>query len=169
MDDLRHDTRMLPLRLFVVVVDDARVVLSHKSVTTNEDFARRTAVGIDGVIRREDRSLFSSDEVGLPDAAVRTLLQHLDLPGKLIASLEEVWRWSTPIAFYEEGDVMRSDDLIAALAFQCAGIPGFVEAVDGLATSEWLQLPVRLNDLGRFDRWSAQFVADGSVQIAICG
>ena len=81
MEDLRRDVRLLPFRFLVVIVDDGRVVLSHRHPWGDGDLTGQVALGIDGVVRREDRSLFSSDEAGLPDAAVRTLMHHLDLPG----------------------------------------------------------------------------------------
>jgi len=169
MEDLRRDARLLPFRFLVVVVDDGRVVLSHRHPRGDGDLAGQVALGVKGVVRREDRSLFSLDEAGLAEAAVRTLMQQLDLPRMLVSALEEVSRWSAPIALFEEGEEPATDDLIAILAFLCAGIPEVVEAIDALATSEWHHLPIRINDLDRFDRWSARLIGDASLQLAICG
>jgi hypothetical protein len=169
MEDLRRETRLLPLRFLVVIVDEGRVALSHRRPSGDHDLERHVALGVEGVVRREDRSLFSHDEAGLPDAAVRTLMQHLDLPWTLLSALEEVSRWSAPIALYEEAGKPTGDDLITILAFRCSGIPEVIEAIDALATSAWLHLPMRVNDLERFDRWSARMIGDASLQLAVCG
>jgi hypothetical protein len=169
MEDLRRDPWLLPFRFLVVIVDDGRVVVSNSCLSKDGDFAPQAPLGVEGVVRREDRSLFSPDKAGLPDAAVRTLMQHLGLPRTLLSALEEASRWSAPIALYEEGEAPAGDDLIALLAFRCSGIPEVVEALDALATSTWLHLPIRVNDLDRFDRWSARLIGDASLQFAVCG
>jgi hypothetical protein len=43
------------------------------------------------------------------------------------------------------------------------------KAIDALATFEWNHLPIRSNDLDRFDRWSARLIGDASLQRAVCG
>jgi hypothetical protein len=169
MEDLRRDARLLPFRFLVVVVDNGRVVIYHRHPRGDADLAGQVALGVKGVVRREDRSLFSLDEAGLADAAVRTLMQQLDLPRMLVCALEEVSRWSPPIALFEEGEEPATDDLIAILAFRCSGIPEVVEAIDALTTSEWHHLPFRVNDLDQFDRWSARLIGDASLQRAVCG
>jgi len=169
MEDIRRNVRLLPFRFLVVIVDDGRVVLSHMRPWADGNLAGQMALGVNGVVKRDDRSLFSSDEAGLPDAAVRALIQHLDLSPLLVSVLEEVSRWSAPIALFEEGDEPADDDLIAVLTFRCSGITEVIEAIDALATSEWHHLPIRLNDLGRFDRWSARVISDASLQFAVCG
>jgi len=168
MDDLRRDARLLPFRFLVVIVDDDRVVLSHRRPLGDGDLARQAALGVKGVVRREDRSFFSPDEAGLADAAVRTIMQSLDLPRTLVSALEDVSRWSAPITLYEEGEEPAADDLIAILAFRCSGIPEVIKAIDAMATSEWHHLPIRTNDLDRFERWSARLIGDASLQLAVC-
>jgi hypothetical protein len=164
MEKLRRDARLVPFRFLIVIVDDGRTVLSHVHPRGDSDLAGQVVLGITGVVRREDRSLFSSDEAGLPDAAVRTLMRHLDLPRILVSALEEVSRWSTPIALFDECAEAAADDLITILPFRCSGIPEIVEAIDAMATSEWHHLPIRINDLDRLDRWSARVIRDASLQ-----
>jgi hypothetical protein len=140
--DLRRDAPLLPFRFLVVIVDDDRVVLSHRRPLGYGDLAWQPAPGVKGVVRREDRSLFSRDEAGLADAAVRTLMQNLDVPRTLVSALEEVSRWSAPIVLYEQGEAPAADDLKAILTFRCSGIPEVVEAIDARGTSEWHHLPI---------------------------
>jgi len=169
MADLRRDAWLLPFRFLVIIVDDSRIVLSHQRPWGSGDLTGQVALGIRGVVRRDDRSLFSSDEMGLADAAVRTLMQHLDLPRMVISGLEEASRWSAPVALFEEGEEPAADDLIVILTFRCSGIPEIIEAIDAIPTSEWHSLPIRINDLTRFDRWSARVIRDASLQLAVCG
>lgn len=169
MEDLRRDTRLLPFRFLIAIVDGGRIMLRHKRPSEDGEVARCAALGVEGVVKREDRSLFSPDKAGLPDAAARTLMQHLDLPRTLISRLEEAPRWSAPIVLYEKAEKQSADDLIVILAFQCSGISEVIEAIDVLAASEWLRFPIRVNDLGRFDRWSARLINDASLQLELCG
>lgn len=167
MDKLRRDAQLLPLRFLIVIVDNGRVVLSHMHPRGDGGLAGQVVLGITGIVKREDRSLFSSDEAGLPEAAVRTLMQHLDLPRMLVSALEEASRWSTPIALFDECEEPASDDLITILPFRCSGIPEVVGAIDALAASEWHHLPIRINDLDRLERWSARVIGDASLHDAV--
>lgn len=167
MEKLRRDARLIPFRFLIVIVDDGRAVLSHVHPRGDDHLAGQGVLGITGIVRREDRSLFSSDEAGLVDAAVRTLMQHLDLHRMLISALEEVARWSTPITLFDECEEAAIDDLITILPFRCSGIPEVVEAIDALAASEWHHLPIRINDLGRLERWSARVIGDVSLHNAV--
>ncbi|MFT8245552.1 winged helix-turn-helix domain-containing protein [Roseomonas sp. BN140053] len=168
MEAVRRKGQLLPFRFLIVLVNDGRVALNQKSSAADGDLRKEGVLGVEGVVRRDDHSLFSVDEIGLSDAAVRTLIQYLGLPRTLLAELEKASRWSTPIVLYETNEAQASDDLITLLCFRCSGIPEIIAAIDELASSEWLDLPVRANDLSRFGRWSARLISDASLQLAVC-
>lgn len=169
MEDVRRDLSLLAFRFLVVIVDDGRVALNQRRRSGNGELSQQVTLGFEGVVRREDRSLFSADEIGLQDAAVRTLTQSLALPSTAIEALEDVSRWSAALALFEEAEAPKVDDLVAILSFRCSGIPEILNAIEDLATSEWLELPIRANDLERFDRWSARLIENVSLQHAVCG
>ena len=169
MEDVRRDPSLLAFRFLVVIVDDGRVALNQRRPLGDRELSQQATLGFEGVVRQEDRSLFSTDEIGLPDAAVRTLIQSLALPSAAIEALEDISRWSAAIAFFEETEAPKIDDLVTILSFRCSGIPEIVDAIEDLATSEWLELPIRANDLDRFDRWSARLIEDASLQRTVCG
>ena len=169
MDEIRRDAAIVPFRFLLLVVDDQRILLNVHRPSNEGDFSHRSTLGLPGIVKREDRCLFSTDEIGFPDAALRTLIEHFDLPGSAIAAVEEPWRWSHAHLLFDERDKPAVDDLMAIISFKCSGVVEVTSAVDALSSMEWLRLPIQANDLDRFDRWSSQIVGDAALQAEVCG
>jgi len=165
---LRRDRKLVPFKLLLLLFADGRVLMDHRSLPAIDgDLSRRSSIGIGGYVKRGDLSLFSSDDFGLMDAAVRTLLEQFELPNHVRPLLEEAGRWSPPLAIIDNGD-RAGPDLAVYLSFRCAGISEITEAVGHRLSSEWLSMPIRLNDLNRFDKWSCRLAQDSQLQASLC-
>ena len=167
LHSLRRDTQLVPFRFLLLLMANDRLFVDNRQHTVAAgDLHTRSTMGIEGFVRSSDPSLFSKDAFGLIDAAARVLFEHLGLPSHLWPKLEETSRWSRPHAFIDP-DERSNNDLIVYLSFQCSGISEITEAVDARLSAEWIPTPVKINDLGRFDKWSARLASDSALQAAL--
>ena len=165
---LREHGDLIPFRFRLLLVADGKIVLDDRRPAALEgDLERQTAIGIEGVVKRSDLSLFSTDGFGLKDAGVRTLFETLSLPRHVLPVLEDASRWSKAevvIDVAEDGDVA----LRVFVSFSCQDVREISDAVDLRVTAQWVSTPVRVNDLSRFDRWSARLIEDTDLQSRLC-
>ncbi|WP_339709812.1 winged helix-turn-helix domain-containing protein [uncultured Sphingosinicella sp.] len=167
---LRRDPKLVPFRFLLLLVAEDRIFLDNQRPTTEEgDLHIRSVMGIEGVVKRDDLLLFSPDSFGLMDAAARTLLEHFELPHHVRALIEDDTRWSDPLAVIDEESEGRRADLAVYMRFQCSGIAEITEAVEARASTGWLELPITLNNLERFDKWSLRLIADSNLRSAMLG
>jgi len=167
---LRGDSNQVPFRFLLILVADGRVYLQNqKSVEIDGELNRQTIAGIEGMVKRSDLSLFSADDLGLLDAASRTILEHFDLPRPVRRMLDDSSRWSPALAVIEDETDEIQANMITYISFQCSGITEIIDAINERVTSEWLTLPPKVNDLSRFDRSSARLIGDEKLQISLCG
>ncbi|WP_226896353.1 hypothetical protein [Polymorphobacter sp. PAMC 29334] len=144
-----------------MLVDDHRP-------TDDGEMARRTVVGLPGVVKQSDRSLFSSDDFGLVEAASRTLRECFDVSSRTLPGLRDLTRWSEARALIDGGaEGAGKAEVMIFIAFKCTSLPEIADAVSARSTSSWLPLASRPNDLERFDRWSSRFLSDTGLQAAL--
>lgn len=168
---LRRSKRFVPFRFHLLLLANDRIYLDNRRLPASEsDLPRHSVIGIEGVVKWSDRSLFSTDEFGLLDAAIRTLFERFELPQHLRSVLEESSRWSDPRAVVKNGGgpTSASPDLVVYLRFECSDVTEITDVIDARMSAEWLPLPVRLNDIERFDKWSARLVTDQDLQAQLC-
>jgi CDP-diacylglycerol pyrophosphatase len=55
-------------------------------------------------------------------------------------------------------------DFVVYLSFKCADVAELIEAIDAQVATEWLPIPIKLNDVGRFSKWSARLITDARLQ-----
>jgi hypothetical protein len=169
LHDLRRNTKLAPFRFLLLLVANGRIFVDNRRHRlVDDDLHLRTMIGIDGYVKLGDLSLFSSDDFGLMDAAMRTLLEQFELPSHVHPLLDEAERWSTAqveIDIDDEGNA----DLLVYLSFQCSEISEISDAIDARPSAEWMPTPIQLNDLDRFDKWSMRFVRDDELQGKLCG
>lgn len=169
LHSLRRDARYLPFRFLLILSADGRMLIDNrKPLVQDGDLHRQSSVGLEGYVKASDLSLFSSDQFGLFDAAVRTLLEAFDLPRGVVPAVEEADRWSAPHPSFDLGGEPADVDLVTYICFRCNGIGPILDAIDDRATSEWVSAPISVNDLNRFDKWSARLIADPKLQLALC-
>jgi len=165
---LRRHADLVPFRFLLLLTSNGRLFLDNrKPVALHGDLHRHSMVGLEGVVKREDLSLFSADKIGLLEAATRTLLEQFDLPRDILPAIEDKSRWSKAHVIVDAKDD-RKADLIVYLRFQCAGIREVFDAVNARPTAEWVPIPLRPNDVERFDKWSSHFIANASLQTELC-
>ncbi|MEP1554817.1 winged helix-turn-helix domain-containing protein, partial [Paraglaciecola sp.] len=145
LSDLKLEPDTISLQFLIIIFDGRRVALNKTHTPTDESIFKRLSFGFEGIVRKEDRSLFSNDSFGLTEAAIRTLTQQFSLSETAINILEESSRWSFPVTFYETAGPPGSDDLLAIISFQSAGFPELIETIDDLETMEWATFPPRIN------------------------
>ncbi len=149
----------VPFRFRLLLLSEAGYFVDDQKPTESRDLARRLVVGIPGIVKKSDRSLFSVDGFGLVEAATRTLLEQFESSSAVINALEDVSRWSEVTALVDDGDSTVAD-LIVFIGFDCSDLTEITEAVDASATRGWLAFNSRPNDLSRFDKWSARLIAN---------
>ncbi len=162
---LRGAVDHVPFRFRLLLLSEAGYFVDDQKATEVGDLARRLVVGIPGVVKKSDRSLFSVDEFGLVDAAARTLLEQFELSSSVIHALEDVRRWSEAKALVDDGDG-AGGDLIVFIGLDCSDLKEITETVDARATPGWLAFNSRPNDLSRFDKWSARLIGDQGLKLA---
>lgn len=167
LEDVRRDESLLAFRFLIVVVQGGRVVRNEQRLFGERETNQKSAIGFEGIVRRDDHGLFSADSSGLFEAAARTVLAQFDLPVRLAPTIEAEEKWTTLYALFDRWGDAQKDDLTVALLFQSADIPEVAEAVESISTCEWLNIPTRVNDLSCFDRWSAFLLADAEFQHAV--
>lgn len=168
--NLRREPKLVPFRFLLLLVAEDRLFLDNQRPAVEEgDIHSHSVMGIEGVVKRDDLSLFSPDDFGLMDAATRTLLEHFELPHHVRALLEDDARWSDPLAVIEEEREGRRADLAVYLRFRCSGITEITDAVEARASTGWLELPISINNLERFDKWSLRLISDGNLRAAMLG
>lgn len=167
MDEARRNLNVLAFRIIVLLLSEGRMLLRQKRQLADGEMPLRTGIGFESFVKRDDRSLFSGDDVGLFDAALRTIAEWLDLSPAVLARLHPLKTYADTPVLFEERDEPASDDLVIIVSFDCSCAPEVVHATRLAGTYDWQQLPVRANDLDRFDRWSARILADVSLQAAV--
>lgn len=169
LHSLRRDARYLPFRFLLILSADGRMLVDNRKPLVQEgDLHRQSSVGLEGYVKASDLSLFSADQFGLFDAAVRTILEAFDLPRGAVSALEEADRWSTPHPVIDLGSKPADVDLVTYICFQCSGISPILNAIENRATAEWVPAPISVNDVTRFDKWSARLIGDPKLQLALC-
>src|ERR1044072_3045159 len=164
MEETRRNFEIVAFRLMVILFDEGKILLRQKRLVPSGEMPSRTAVGFDGVVRREDRSRFSQDEAGLFDAAFRTVAEYLELAPDLLRRVGPITSYDETIVIFEEGDEPAPDDLMIILSFDCSTVPEIAEATLRGDIYQWQRLPISANDLDRFDRWSARIISDAQLQ-----
>jgi hypothetical protein len=163
LDEARGSLNHVILRLKVVLLFEGKVLLRHRKLTSHGDIPSTTSLGFEGFVRREDRSLFSEDDLGLIDAALRTLAESLNLPVEVLERLEPVRDPQDALVIFDEGKSPAVGDLMVIVTFDCSGAPEVLEATGRADLYQWKSIPMKANDLGRFDRWSARILADDAL------
>lgn len=164
MDEVRSDSDMLAFRLFVILLNDQQILLSHRSGAGEDELPACMTLGFDGFVKREDKSLFSEDEVGLIDAVLRTIVECVELPPDALWRLKDVADSSAKYVLFEEVEAPASDDLMVVVSLDCSEIPEVVECTNKIAAMGWQGLPIRANDLSSYDRWSAKILSNPWLQ-----
>lgn len=166
--NMRGHSDHLPFRFHLLVLAEEGMLVDDQRPIGDDEMAHRTVLGLPGVVKRDDRSLFSSDDFGLVEAASRTLIERFDLSGQVLSGLNDLTRWSEARALLEDGiDGAGNIEMMVFIAFRCAGLPEIAEAVDARSTSCWLPSGSRPNDLDRFDRWSSRLLSDAGLRAAL--
>jgi hypothetical protein len=167
--NLRRDTRFVPFRFLLLLTANGRLFVDNrKPVLADGDLHRRSAIGIEGFVKRGDLSLFSADQIGLLDAAARTFFEQFDLPHHVLPALEDPSRWSKAHGVIDTSGGPAGADLVIYLSFRCAGISEIVEVMDARPSAEWVSMPITLNDIEGFDRWSSRLIGDIALQADLC-
>lgn len=164
---LRGAVDHVPFRFRLLLLSQACTFVDDQKPTENGELARGLVVGLSGVVKKSDRSLFSTDDFGLIEAATRTLLEQFELPNSIVSALEDANRWSEAKALVDDKGDGGAADMIVFIGLRCADLAEITDAVDARTTSGWLPLRARPNDLSRFDAWSARLIADPSLQVAL--
>lgn len=158
--NLKGRSNYIPLQFHLMILVDGRMLINKASVVDDE-MRRRITIGLPGVVKKSDRSLFSIDEFGIVEAAQRTLMERYDIPGKAASKLNDSNLWSQALAFVDAGDDKFGQlELMVFIRLQCGGLTDIVKAISASPTGEWLPSDLRPNDVDRFDRWSARLLND---------
>lgn len=166
---LRRHPDYVPFRFHVLLFSEGGVFVDDHGSADNE-MSRCTVIGLPGIVKRNDRSLFSSDDFGLVEAASRTLLERFDLPGHVLPELDDPTRWSEAKALVNGAAVGTGEvEMMVFIGFQCAGLTEIADAIRASSTSYWLPLDARPNDLDRFDRWSSRLLDDPRLRAELGG
>ena len=167
LNSLRRQNRLVPFRFLLLLLAEGRVFVdNHRPTMADGDLPRQSVIGLGGLVRNGDLSLFSTDEFGLWDAAARELLDQFALPPHVRPRLEEPQRWSTAQAVIDADDRSRLE-LMVYVSFECTDITEIRDAIDLRASAEWLPAPIKVNDLERFDKWSTRFIEDDALREAL--
>ena len=169
LKDVPRDGNVVALRMMVLLLHEGCLLLRQKRPVGADSLPSRTAVGLEGVIKSDDKQLFSEDEFGLMEAASRTTAEWLSLSPVVVSRLQPLTTYREAPFLFEQRSQPSADDLMMFVAFDCANVPEIIEATRDKALFDWQNLPVRANDLDRFDRWSARIIEDRSLQMAAVG
>lgn len=130
-------------------------VLSYRIGRYRDDreaFANKRTIGFPGAVTVNDRSLFSQDDYGATENALRVLLLDLDLSSQ--SFLDEGLKKPSPIFSFEtEGDDGVTV-LLVVLEWTC---PDWFEPTTrklSLNDPCWLNLSVQPNNIDDFEPWS---------------
>ncbi len=171
LNKLRGGSKLVPLRFQLLLIASDKLFLDNrKHCGVDGDLVSRSVIGLEGFVKWGDRSLFSSDDFGLMDAATRALFERFELPPRVRPSLENLSRWSHPQTVIDEGtdSVETAPELIVYVSLQCTDMFELIETIDAQATAEWLPIPIKLNDLDRFGKWSSRLVTDSALLAKLC-
>jgi len=143
----------------MVVLKRSDEVLVHRSFSQFGDQLDGTvSLGIIGFVKRHDKTLFSSDEWGLEEAASRALAEQLYLPYTVINDLQLVEKIHDmpcliPASFDEVDNAF-----VVALIYNCPIESALDIALSRVGGSKWEERFDRLNHLDDFDPWSRSLI-----------
>ena len=113
--NVRRDAKTVPFRFLLMLIVNNRILIDNQRPPKTEgDIHSRSTIGIEGVVRREDLSLFSADSFGLLDAAARTLIERFELPNEARTEIDNNARWSQPFAVIETNRATQHADLLCS-------------------------------------------------------
>lgn len=146
LSDLRGERDIAPLRIFVVLTSENKILFRGK-MTADGRGQVRPALGIVDYIRRDDRSLFSQDPVGLHEAATRAISEQLRLPYHRILELEPAFQFSEVECLITDRDG-GGQEVSAILRYKA---PREMQSVWLGEHTDWEEMPLRINDIEALD------------------
>lgn len=146
LSDLRKKSELIPLQIFVILTSENKILFRGKATSDGRGQAQ-PALGIVDFIRRDDRSLFSRDSVGLHEAATRAISEQLRLPYHRIVELEPDFLLDEVKCLVTNGEI-EGERIVALLPYKA---PQSMQSFWFGDCVEWEELPLRINDLESLD------------------
>jgi len=156
------------VRLLVVLCRNGQVLVSRAGEADREGLDSQMSLGILGFIRREDRTLFSSETLGVSDAAWRTIHEHLRLPPSLEDVLSSAIDARKLHCVFGFGADHAHPTLAIVAPIRVPALADLDQAIASVTRFEWCDRPAGINNLDRLDPWSRSLVEGGRLDAVMC-
>lgn len=155
------------LRTFVITERDRHVVVTRAAFRQPDAVGNKVSVGCLGYVKAADRTMFSLDALGVVDASVRTMAEHLHFSLSDIKLVREaqllklIGVMVAPKGVYE--------NCLAAITVCCC--PTNFDPIaryQGGGALYWQPIPARFNDIDALNPWSREIVEQGFLERSLC-
>lgn len=148
---------VLYVRVILVVKRGRDILVHHMPHTTFGDALEGEAsIGLVGFLKREDRSLFSTDQYGVEEAAARILGEQLYLPISAISDLELAHPVDRAVCVRGDSNPALGNALAVMLIYDCAPNSEADRRLSEIERSTWHSDALVLNET--LDPWSQQLI-----------
>lgn len=149
---------VLYVRVILVVKRRAEILVHHVPHTRfGEALEGEASIGLVGFLKREDRSLFSTDQFGVEEAAARILSEQLYLPISAISELELAHAIDRAVCVRCDSNPLLGNALAVMLIYDCKPNSEADRRLSEIERSTWHSDSLVLNET--LDPWSQHLIA----------
>lgn len=159
--EIHDDLDLLHLRVMIVLRHGRELLVFKGAALARDALGTVASLGVSGVVKREDKSLFAGDRFGLEEAAYRILIERLRLPHDIVESLEPLFVTENIQCVWNIGEDLTDNIVAAILVYNCFSRDDVSRSIEDWLDISWDPLPLRVNDLDRFDLWSQYLLKTG--------
>lgn len=163
-DKVERSADLLALRVLVVLRRAHQVFVRRRRAEPDVLDIQPPSLAMVGFVKRNDFNLFSADDLGIREAALRTLNEQLILP---IAAQDELAAENRhPPLHLAVGPAAPQCDVSAIVAIVLYSIPDTPLWDNILAEAKdfvWRESSFRVNDIDAFDQWSKLILEKSSL------
>jgi hypothetical protein len=155
---MKGDRENCFLRVVVILCRGQHLLLHRTPSKFGDSLDGKLSIGLIGFVKREDRTLFATDNLGIQEAAERTLSEQLYMSYNVIKELSPVFDFYTTRCIVDVDDLKLENAIAAVVVFKCPMTKKFDELFSSLNTFEWHSRPTKINNSEQFDPWSRYMI-----------
>jgi hypothetical protein len=155
---MKGDTENCFLRVIVILCRGQQLLLHRTPSKFGDSLDGKLSLGLIGFVKREDRTLFATDNLGIQEAAERTLSEQLYMPYNAIKELSSVFDVEKTRCIIDVDNLRLENAIAAIVVFRCPATRQFDELFSSLNTFEWHARPTKINNSEQFDPWSRHII-----------
>jgi hypothetical protein len=158
LSTIKGDREHCFLRVIVILCRGQKLLLHRTPSKFGDSLDGKLSIGLIGFVKREDRTLFAADNLGIQEAAERTLFEQLYLSYSVIKELSPSFDLEKSRCIVDVGEPRLENAIAAVAVFRCPTSKKFDEIFSSLSTFEWHSRPTGVNNSEQFDPWSRYMI-----------